>query len=130
ISRRCAHAPSSSVTSMSCRVRKSVVSVHFFFFKQKTAYEIGLGIPAEPLFRSGDPVLYGKFHAAASCHTKQGRQQYRYKSKHLSVKVLNLFSRSRRKTNKRKSKHSAMLRNKETRHRMFIGLLNTTRKLA
>src|SRR5260221_682511 len=46
-----------------------------------------------------------------------------------SVKVLNLFSRSRRKTNKRKSKHSAMLRNKETRHRMFIGLLNTTRKL-
>src|SRR5205823_6998768 len=51
-----------------------------FFFKQKTAYEIGLGIPAEPLFRStatkeiqylnakgaltytdiaGDPVLYG-----------------------------------------------------------------------
>src|SRR5690606_39593487 len=25
---------------------------HFFFFKQKTAYEIGLGIPAEPLFRS------------------------------------------------------------------------------
>src|SRR5207245_3661606 len=34
-----------------------------------------------------------------------------------SVKVLNLFSRSRRKTNKRKSKHSAMLRNKETRHR-------------
>src|SRR5690606_25387460 len=24
----------------------------FFFIKQKTAYEIGLGIPAEPLFRS------------------------------------------------------------------------------
>src|SRR5207245_4941037 len=24
----------------------------FFYFKQKTAYEIGLGIPAEPLFRS------------------------------------------------------------------------------
>src|SRR5205807_4531868 len=45
-----------------------------------------------------------------------------------SVKVLNLFSRSRRKTNKRKSKHSAMHRNRETRHRMFIGLLNTTRK--
>src|SRR5439155_18345323 len=26
--------------------------VVFFFFKQKTAYEIGLGIPAEPHFRS------------------------------------------------------------------------------
>src|SRR5438552_11805349 len=24
----------------------------FFFFKQKTAYEVGLGIPAGPLFRS------------------------------------------------------------------------------
>src|SRR5699024_11245385 len=24
----------------------------FFFFKKKTAYDIGLGIPAEPLFRS------------------------------------------------------------------------------
>src|SRR5438309_4704236 len=29
----------------------------FFFFKQKTAYEIGLGIPAEPLFRSSDKLL-------------------------------------------------------------------------
>src|SRR5260370_450573 len=47
-----------------------------------------------------------------------------------SVKVLNLFSRSRRITNKRNSKHSAMLRNKETRPIKFIGLLNTTRKLA
>src|SRR5690348_17970831 len=47
-----------------------------------------------------------------------------------SVKVLNQFSRSRRKTNNRKSHHSAMLRNNETRHKMFIGLLNTTRKLA
>src|SRR5262250_3102009 len=29
-----------------------VLRFYFFFFKQKTAYEIGLGIPAEPLFRS------------------------------------------------------------------------------
>src|SRR5206468_4976014 len=28
------------------------LSLFFFFFKQKTAYEIGLCIPAEPLFRS------------------------------------------------------------------------------
>src|SRR5205085_4585354 len=28
-----------------------------FFFKQKTAYELGLGIPAEPLFRSLLPSL-------------------------------------------------------------------------
>src|SRR5947209_19819739 len=44
-----------------------------------------------------------------------------------SVKVMNLISRSRRKTNKHKSKHSAMMKNKETQHRMFIGLMNTTR---
>src|SRR5436305_2466176 len=31
----------------------------FFFFKQKTAYEIGLGIPAEPLFRSSLTVNAG-----------------------------------------------------------------------
>src|SRR5438876_5956205 len=31
---------------------RSTGTVRFFFFKQKTAYEIGLGIPAEPLFRS------------------------------------------------------------------------------
>src|SRR5205814_6709322 len=30
----------------------------FFFFKQKTAYEIGLGIPAEPLFRSSISSLF------------------------------------------------------------------------
>src|SRR5438876_1830848 len=32
------------------------VSGLVFFFKQKTAYEIGLGIPAEPLFRSKAPL--------------------------------------------------------------------------
>src|SRR5699024_7083619 len=47
-----------------------------------------------------------------------------------SVKALNLSSRSRRKPNKRNSTHSTRLRNKETGHRMFIGLLNTTKKLA
>src|SRR5690242_21136096 len=90
----------------------------FFFFKQKTAYEIGLGIPAEPLFRSQVAI---QNRVASNIGISQST---------FSVKVLNLFSRSRRKTNKRKSKHSAMLRNKETRHRMFKGLLNTTRKLA
>src|SRR5437870_11434215 len=32
--------------------RHSNSKVVVFFFKQKTAYDIGLGIPAEPLFRS------------------------------------------------------------------------------
>src|SRR5260370_10307724 len=37
-----------------CSVITAVVVIFFifFFFKQKTAYDIGLGIPAEPLFRS------------------------------------------------------------------------------
>src|SRR5436305_5119993 len=41
-------------------------AVHlFFFFKQKTAYEIGLGIPAEPLFRSRNiRALNGRFNTS------------------------------------------------------------------
>src|SRR5438874_10371543 len=34
-----------------------IVDEVVFFFKQKTAYEIGLGIPAEPLFRSLDTPI-------------------------------------------------------------------------
>src|SRR5437762_5265457 len=34
------------------RSSRGVSRNSLFFFKQKTAYEIGLGIPAEPLFRS------------------------------------------------------------------------------
>src|SRR5438445_5766228 len=99
-----------------------------FFFKQKTAYEIGLGIPAEPLFRSN--ILHRNFTRRQVAIQNRVASNIGISQSTFSVKVLNLFSRSRRKTNKRKSKHSAMLRNKETRHRMFIGLLNTTRKLA
>src|SRR5690242_20926557 len=45
--------------SWPCQIRKDKIERVpgvFFFFKQKTAYEIGLGIPAEPLFRSKRPV--------------------------------------------------------------------------
>src|SRR5205809_1387157 len=38
----------------------TLISVFFFFFKQKTAYEIGLGIPAEPLFRSTSRLSLSK----------------------------------------------------------------------
>src|SRR5436190_8302899 len=103
----------------------------FFFFKQKTAYDIGLGIPAEPLFRSTrtENILHRNFTRRQVAIQNRVASNIGISQSTFSVKVLNLFSRSRRKTNKRKSKHSAMLRNKETRHRMFIGLLNTTRKL-
>src|SRR5947199_3110565 len=33
-------------------IRVLMLCFFFFFFKQKTAYEVCLGIPAEPLFRS------------------------------------------------------------------------------
>src|SRR4051812_49664259 len=48
--------------------RNGVVPIFFFFFKQKTAYEIGLGIPAEPLFRSkaGKGLLEGTLQAGTS----------------------------------------------------------------
>src|SRR5438552_13965690 len=44
------------------------VSFVFFFFKQKTAYEIGLGIPAEPLFRSNIHITIIELNAL---HTKR-----------------------------------------------------------
>src|SRR5690554_6758709 len=34
------------------KISRQLMCLLIFFFKQKTAYEIGLGIPAEPLFRS------------------------------------------------------------------------------
>src|SRR5262245_63148310 len=37
---------------MDLRGKQVIALCELFFFKQKTAYEIGLGIPAEPLFRS------------------------------------------------------------------------------
>src|SRR5438445_3159931 len=43
---------SCSVVTNCCIFLSCFVILYFFFFKQKTAYEIGLGIPAEPLFRS------------------------------------------------------------------------------
>src|SRR5262245_64102621 len=43
-----------------------IVLLFFFFFKQKTAYEIGLGITAEPLFRSVRNIraLNGRFNTS------------------------------------------------------------------
>src|SRR5262249_8868133 len=42
----------------------------FFFFKQKTAYDIGLGIPAEPLFRS-----LMALNVSVSCAYTQGKRE-------------------------------------------------------
>src|SRR5262245_62704287 len=95
----------------------------FFFFKQKTAYEIGLGIPAEPLFRSipltlsnlkllrritrTENILHRNFTRRQVAIQNRVASNIGISQSTFSVKVLNLFSRSRRKTNKRKSKHSA-----------------------
>src|SRR5258707_15894599 len=98
-----------------------------FFFKQKAAYDIGLGIPYTTLFRSllrritrTENILHRNFTRRQVAIQNRVASNIGISQSTFSVKVLNLFSRSRRKTNKRKSKHSAMLRNKETRHRMFI----------
>src|SRR4026207_2588413 len=44
-----------------------------FFFKQKTAYDIGLGIPAEPLFRSTKANLGPEPNSAKQCHISRMR---------------------------------------------------------
>src|SRR5437762_8513596 len=54
-----------------CRTQHKIESI--FFFKQKTAYEIGLGIPAEPLFRSD---IMGLQAAYANLHTDQERDYF------------------------------------------------------
>src|SRR5207247_5014592 len=43
----------------SCVICSSRILFFVFFFKQKTAYDIGLGIPAEPLFRSPKHLFQG-----------------------------------------------------------------------
>src|SRR5437762_9151799 len=56
----------------------------FFFFKQKTAYEIGLGIPAEPLFRSLEnekTVTQFCRKLAAERPLKDIRDEYNYPKK-------------------------------------------------
>src|SRR5207302_3783774 len=50
--RSCAYSVGSCCYSFRLPYTAISSSSSFFFFKQKTAYEIGLGIPAEPLFRS------------------------------------------------------------------------------
>src|SRR5436305_3645478 len=49
----------------------------FFFFKQKTAYEIGLGIPAEPLFRSRSASLQRTFKKSFTSFSHSTRNKTR-----------------------------------------------------
>src|SRR5437773_11642320 len=102
----------------------------FFFFSSRRRHT--RSVSAFPTRRSSDlrteNILHRNFTRRQVAIQNRVASNIGISQSTFSVKVLNLFSRSRRKTNKRKSKHSAMLRNKETRHRMFIGLLNTTRK--
>src|SRR5438093_4362599 len=49
-----------------------------FFFKQKTAYEIGLGIPAEPLFRSVDPNFGRRVRNRRQLNSLQNTWPYGY----------------------------------------------------
>src|SRR5256886_9556488 len=66
-----------------CNSRLNTSSMYLFFFKQKTAYEIGLGIPAEPLFRSRQMTtsttsidIMGLQAAYANLHTDQERDYF------------------------------------------------------
>src|SRR4051794_8279541 len=59
------------------------IDLSVFFFKQKTAYEIGLGIPAEPLFRSENEKTVTQFcrKLAAERPLKDIRDEYNYPKK-------------------------------------------------
>src|SRR4051794_41828144 len=58
-------------------LQRSYACDFLFFFKQKTAYEIGLGIPAEPLFRSTQFCR----KLAAERPLKDIRDEYNYPKK-------------------------------------------------
>src|SRR2546422_11326608 len=94
----------------------------FFFFNDTATTEIyTLSLhDALPIFTRTENILHRNFTRRQVAIQNRVASNIGISQSTFSVKVLNLFSRSRRKTNKRKSKHSAMLRNKETRHRMFI----------
>src|SRR5258708_30710103 len=67
-------------------VRRNLVSgatiliYFFFFFKQKTAYEIGLGIPAEPLFRSKRLLAFSR-----RLHARIRKTRYMHKMRCLLI---------------------------------------------
>src|SRR5437667_6618217 len=66
----------------SLSARSPSASFFFFFFKQKTAYEIGLGIPAEPLFRSNEKTVTQFCRKlAAERPLKDIRDEYNYPKK-------------------------------------------------
>src|SRR5206468_4568837 len=56
--------------------------VELFFFKQKTAYEVGLGIPAEPLFRSKAPWMPDRTEANPN-ELNQDDARYGFRCCHL-----------------------------------------------
>src|SRR5438874_12099727 len=98
------------------------ISVYFFF--NDTATTDIYNLPYTTLFRSlkllrritrTENILHRNFTRRQVAIQNRVASNIGISQSTFSVKVLNLFSRSRRKTNKRKSKHSAMLRNKETR---------------
>src|SRR5438477_583622 len=63
----------------------AVAEAVLFFFKQKTAYELGLGIPAEPLFRSFLTASKQFRHGATSkSRSNTASNSTKHKSPHLS----------------------------------------------
>src|SRR5437762_6038994 len=62
-----------SMRYLICMIKSSFTFFFFFFFKQKTAYEIGLGIPAEPLFRS--VFFCVSKNVSVSCAYTQGKRE-------------------------------------------------------
>src|SRR4026209_1400136 len=66
----------SSCCGLACYV------LFFFFFKQKTAYDIGLGIPAEPLFRSTLRALADDVHGELTVRIVDERESAELNSRY------------------------------------------------
>src|SRR5690606_40498987 len=79
-------------------------SFYVFFFQQKTAYEIGLGIPAEPLFRSVIHLLMEAKHWGLRKSRNATSLNSRFKSLDtLKVKIISVTFRRVIRTNHKKA---------------------------
>src|SRR5262249_57803674 len=95
----------SASSGVPCPSQQTIIALFFFFFfKQKTAYESGLVIPAEPLFRSVIHLLMEAKHWGLRKSRNATSLNSRFKSLDtLKVKIISVTFRRVIRTNHKKA---------------------------
>src|SRR5439155_7224631 len=88
--------------------------------------------PYTTLFRSPPRSRRGQRDRYVACfdreRSKQRSEEHTSELQSRGHLVCRLLLEKKKKTNKIKSKHRSMIKNKNTRNKMYIGMLNTTRR--